>query len=278
MGTEQQVRDHYTHGTLFASIAAAMASAGIDIDSATVADLAQLDHFHGRGLLATKELLDSLDLARDCLVLDVGCGIGGPARYVADRFGCRVTGIDLTEEFCAVARRLNQIVGLDERITIEVGSATDLPFADGTFDAAYSQNVSMNIADKSRFYGEIFRVLKPGGVAAFAEIARGDGGDPVYPVPWSSNGSNSYLQTPDAAKQAIATAGYDLVSWRDHSETVIAANRAQRAQIARDGPPKLGPHILMGAGAREKMRNSAGNIEHGRVRPIDIVCRKPGGG
>ncbi len=278
MGSDQGVRYHYTHGMLFNAIRDALASAGIDIGSATVADLAQIDHFHGRGLAATEELLAKLELGPDNAVLDAGCGIGGPARYVADRFGCQVTGIDLTKEFCAVALRLNAIVGLDDRITIEVGSATALPFSESSFDAAYSQNVSMNIADKERFYGEIFRVLKPGGLAALAEIARGDGDEPVYPVPWSSDGSNSYLQTPDATRDAIAAAGFELVSWCDHSDTVIAANRAQRAQIARHGPPKLGPHILMGTDAREKMRNSAGNIEQGRVRPIDIVCRKPGGG
>ncbi len=275
MTPEQEVRDHYTHGTLFARIAEALDAAGIDIETASVADLAQFDHFHGRGLAATEELLAKIDLAPGTHVLDVGCGIGGPARYVAAHFGARVTGIDLTEEFCTVARRLNGIVGLDDRIAIEVGSATDLPFQRDTFDAAYSQNVSMNIRDKDRFYGEIFRVLKPGGAVALAEIALGDAGVPDYPVPWSSDGSNSFLQAPDAAKAALTAAGFEIVSWQDHSDAVIAANRAQRAAIKRDGPPMLGPHILMGDGAREKMRNSARNIEQGRTRPIDIVCRKP---
>jgi len=277
MDPEAQVSDHYTHGTLFEAIARALASAGIDIDAATVDQLAALDHFHGRGLAATEQLLGRLDIAPSNHVLDVGCGIGGPARYVATRFGCRVTGIDLTEEFCTVAGRLNAIVGLGDRITIEVGSATALPFTDAAFDAVFSQNVSMNIADKDRFYGEIFRVLKPGGVAALAEFARGAGDEPDYPVPWSSDGSNSFLQTPDAARDALTRAGFEIRAWSDHTETVIAANKAQREHITEHGPPRLGPHILMGNGAREKMRNSARNIEQGRVRPIDIVCRKPGG-
>jgi len=277
MDPEAQVGDHYTHGTLFEAIADALASAGIDIATATVDQLAELDHFHGRGLSATEELLGRLEIAPSSHVLDVGCGIGGPARYVATRFSCRVTGIDLTEEFCTVAGRLNAIVGLGERIAIEVGSATDLPFADAVFDAVYSQNVSMNIADKDRFYGEMFRVMKPGGVAALAEIARGAGAEPDYPVPWSSDGRNSFLQAPDAARDALTRAGFEIRAWRDLTETVLAANKAQRAHIAEHGPPRLGPHILMGDGAREKMRNSARNIEQGRVRPIDIICRKPGG-
>lgn len=277
MTADAEVRTHYTHGSLFDAIAAALADEGIDIHTASVEDLAPLDHFHGRGLQATEELLGGLSLSAADRVLDVGSGIGGPARYVVQRFGCGVTGIDLTDEFCAVARRLNEIVGLADRIVIEVGSATALPFEDDSFDAAFSQNVSMNVSDKHRFYGEIHRVVRPGGAVCLAEIALGQTGAPIYPVPWSSDGANSFLQAPEEALAVLEEVGFEILSWRDLTDQVIETNQAMRARIAREGPPRLGPHILMGEGAREKMRNSAQNVEEGRTRPIDILCRKPAG-
>ncbi|MGH8673024.1 MAG: class I SAM-dependent methyltransferase, partial [Burkholderiales bacterium] len=155
------VTTHYTRGDLLARLEAALRDDGVDPARPSLESLAPYDHFHGRGLEATKEMADSLEIAATDHLLDIGSGIGGPARYLSDRFGCRVTGIDLTTEFCEVARHLNRLLGIGDRVRFEQGDALEMPFADAAFDGAYSMNVSMNIADKAAFYREIRRVLKP---------------------------------------------------------------------------------------------------------------------
>ncbi len=147
MGTDSDISRHYTRGDLLERLHAALLGDDIDPDRPTIETLAPFDHFHGRGLEATEEVADVLAVATTDHLLDVGSGIGGPARYIADRFGCRVTGIDLTAEFCEVARHLTQMLGLEDRVTFEQGDALAMPFADASFDGAYSMNVSMNIAD-----------------------------------------------------------------------------------------------------------------------------------
>lgn len=275
MSEATPVGRHYGRGDLFETILAALEAAGIDPEAITADELAQFDHFHTRGLAATRELADRLDIAPEHHVLDIGSGIGGPARFLAARYGCRVTGIDLTEEFCAVARRLNQMVGLDERIEIRQGDACALPFAEAAFDRALAQNVAMNIADKARYYAEAFRVLKPGGLLATSEMTLGDGPAPLFPVPWSSDGSGSHLQSAEETRAAMARAGFEVVDCWDQTAAANAANQAMAELIAREGPPKLGRHILMGPDHQEKARNIALNVAEGRVRPVDFLCRKP---
>ena len=274
MSDEAAVDAHYTRGNLFEAIAAALTAAGKDLAQLTVGDLAPLDHFHGRGAAATAELAAGLEIAAGHHLLDIGCGIGGPARHMAAKFGCRVTGIDLTQVFCEVARRLTALVGLEVQVSIEQASALALPFGDAVFDGAYSQYVSMNIADKAGFYGEAWRVLKPGGRLALAELALGEAGDPVYPTPWSDDGTASFLQTAEQTAAALRAAGFEIISLEDKTPAALEAYRRQREEIAREGPPKLGVHVIMGASAKAKLRNAAQNVEEGRTRPIDIICRK----
>lgn len=154
---------HYGRGDLLGRLRAALLADGVDPDHPSVEALAPYDHFHGRGLEATEELADMLEVSASDHILDIGSGIGGPARYIARRFGARVTGIDLTAELCDVARHLTQVLGLEDRVDFKQGDALALPFADASFDGAYSMNVSMNIRDKAGFYAEIHRVLRPGG-------------------------------------------------------------------------------------------------------------------
>ena len=199
MGSDNRVADHYARDGLMEEIFAALQDEGKDIEQLTPADLAPIDHFHSRGLEATADLADSLAdavaIGPDSDVVDLGCGLGGPARYFASRFGCRVDGIDLTPEYCDLARRFNELTGLTDRVTIRQGSVLDLPHNDASFDAAYTQNVSMNIADRLGFYSEAYRVLKPGGVLAAAEMCYGSGGDVVYPVPWAETSATSHLMS-----------------------------------------------------------------------------------
>ena len=176
MSDTNAVSGHYTSGKLMERLKASLAEDGADPEQPTLEALAPYDHFHGRGLEATVELANELKIDSEHRILDIGCGIGGPARYMADRFGCQVTGIDLTAEFCDVARALNTAVNLSDRVTIEEGNALGMPFADGSFEGAYSMNVSMNIEDKDTLYREIHRVLKPRGWLALSELASASGG------------------------------------------------------------------------------------------------------
>lgn len=272
--TDNEVESHYSRGDMYQAITAALEAAGLDTANLTPEDLDPLEHFHGRGLAATADLAVSLAPAPEHEILDIGSGIGGPARYFARTFGCRMVGIDLTAEFCDVARRLNAAVGLADKITIEQASATDLPFDDGRFDAAYSQNVSMNIADKAALFGEAYRVLRPGAGFALSELALGDGGEVIYPAPWSSDGVHSFLLTEQQTVDALRQAGFEIVSVQDNSAAVRQFFEAQKEAVRRDGPPKLGNFILMGDNAKEKARNAMRNQVEGRTRPIEFLCRR----
>ena len=168
-----EISKHYERGDLLDRLRAALTDDGVDPDHPTVETLAPFDHFHGRGLDATQELANALNVSATDHILDVGSGIGGPARFMADRFGCRVTGIDLTGEFCEVARSLSRVLGLEGRVCFEQGDALAMPFSSASFDGAYSMNVSMNIAHKDRFYDEIYRVLRPGAWLVLSRSLRG---------------------------------------------------------------------------------------------------------
>jgi len=271
---DNEVETHYSRGDLYQAITNALVAAGKDLANLQPEDLDPVEHFHGRGVAATAELAASLEPLPEHEILDIGSGVGGPARYFARTFGCRVTGIDLTAEFCDVARRLNQAVGLADKVRIEQASATALPFEDGRFDAAYSQNVSMNIADKAAFFGEAHRVLRPGGAFALSELALGDGGAVLYPAPWSSDGVHSHLLTEQQTLEALGKAGFSVVSVQDYEQAMRDFYQAQRQAVRRDGPPKLGNFILMGDNAKEKARNAARNLEEGRAKALEFLCRR----
>ena len=197
MNSNRDIVTHYGSGHLLARLKAALTDDGVDPNHPTIDALAPYDQFHGRGLEATEEVARSMQAGPTDHILDIGSGIGGPARYFAHRFGCRVTGIDLTPEFCEVGDRLTQLLGLKDRVSLDVGDALAMPFADTSFDGAYSMNVSMNIADKAAFYREIFRVLKPGAWLVLSEIAKGERGELSYPTPWASSGRMSFMSTPE---------------------------------------------------------------------------------
>jgi len=273
--TASDVTRHYAGQDIADRILAALRDAqGGDV-AITPDTLAPLDHFHGRGLAATRELVQLLAPAPGEQLLDMGSGVGGPARWIAAHHGCHVTGIDLTPEFCTAARALNAAAGMTAQVTIVNGSATELPFPDGTFDRVYSQNVIMNIADKARFYGEARRVVKPGGVLAFSNVGLGPAGAPHYPVPWATTAATSFLSTPEETRAHMVAAGLEIISFRDTTEALRPGLIAFGEKVAREGLPRLGPHIFMGERMAEFQANSTRNLAEARTCLIEALVRRP---
>ena len=272
--TQRQVELHYAREGIAARILAVLKANG---DPPVTPDaLAPLDHFHSRGLQATKELAAMLAPRTGDQVLDIGCGIGGPARWIAANFGCKVTGIDLTAAFVAAATELIAACGLQDRVHVVQASAFDLPFPAGRFDRAYSQNVVMNIADKPAFYRQALRVLRPGGVLALANLCQGPGGPPIYPVPWADTPATSFLATPEQMRADLIAAGLEIVEFRDISAEIRAAQVAMRKKVEAEGLPPLGLHVLMGESFKERQINTTRSLEESRIASIEALVRKPG--
>jgi sarcosine/dimethylglycine N-methyltransferase len=261
------VRDHYRATGLTERLRTALAAFGPDEQRLTPQQLATLDQFHTRGLAATVELAKLAGIAADMSVLDVGSGLGGPARFLAATYGCQVTGVDLSEPFVDAARYLTERTAQSERLSFETASAVELPFDDGHFDIVLLQHVAMNISDRARLYREIRRVLKLSGRFAIYDVVL-NRGDPLYPVPWARTPATSFLLTAAATREAIEPAGFRTLAWQDDSE---AAN-AWFAQLRASGPPpspNLG--VVMGPDFVQLAANLGRNLMEGRLGILTAV-------
>jgi ubiquinone/menaquinone biosynthesis C-methylase UbiE len=270
------VERHYTRPNLENTILTALRNAGKNVDQLTVDDLAPIDEFHTRGREATANLASLLNnsLQPNFHVLDVGSGIGGPSRYLASRFGCRVIGLDLVEEYCHVADSLAKRVKLDGLLTYRQGDATHIPFDDATFDVVWTQHASMNIAYKKRFYSEMHRVLKPGGKLALYDVFKGNNNSIIddssssihFPVPWAPDSSISYLiLREDAHKLLSEVIGFKEVAWEDKTESVIDWIKQMIKRAQTNGPPQIGLHVLVGPHWGDLVKNLLKNLEEGRI-------------
>lgn len=271
----ESVSQQWGDGGVLGRILDAIQASGISPVNVSVEALAPVDHFHARGFLATKELADSLPIKTGDHLVDIGCGIGGPARYLADRFGCRVDGIDITEPFVVAANHLSELTGMLDRVTVRLGDGQSLPYQDLAFDGGYSQHVTMNVSDRDQFFAEAFRVLRPGAFFALTEHGLGDGGSLHHPVPWSDDGTHEHLMRPEETVQRLRSAGFDEIELTETGEKYLQGYRNAIALAERGELPRLGVHILLGDAAPAKTRNAARNIEEGRSRPVQIICRKP---
>lgn len=276
MAHDKLIADHWGKGDVYGRIVAALEKMSRPLDTVTMEDLTPVDHFHARGLAATVELADRLPVRAGQHILDIGCGLGGPARYMAKRFQCRVSGIDITGPFVEAGNKLTALLRMQDQVQIRLGDGQRLPYADASFDGAYTQHVTMNVSDRAGFFGEAWRVLKPGAFFALTEHGLGPKGDPYHPVPWSEDGSGAYLITPAETRACLEQAGFADIVMEDTGAQYVAGYRATIAKAEKGELPPLGVHILLGANAPEKTRNSARNIEEGRTHPLLVVCRKLG--
>ncbi len=275
MSNEDALADHWGEGDVYSLIVSALEKTSKSLDSLTVNDLAPIDHFHARGFPATVELGDRLPIKANQHILDIGCGLGGPARYLAQRFQCKVSGVDITTPFVEAANKLTHLLGMDDRVTIEYGDGHRLPYEDGVFDGAYTQHVTMNVADRAQFFAEAYRVLKPGVFFALTEQGLGLTGNPHYPLPWSEDGSGAYLVSPSETRALLEAAGFENIVVEDTGAKYLAAYKQAVERTAKGPLPPLGVHLLMGESTPQKIQNAARNIEEGRTHPVQVVCRKP---
>ncbi len=271
------VQRHYARRDLAGQIFDALKRAGADLDALTVDDLGPIDEFHIRGREATTELAELGALSPGTSVLDVGCGIGGASRVLAVGYGCRVTGIDLVGEYCRVATMLAARVCRGQSVRYCQASALGLPFGDATFDVVWTQHASMNIEDKQRFDGEMFRVVTPGGRLLLYDIVAGPGGPIHFPVPWARVPAISFLSTAEQVKDGLRAAGFDVTTWQDLTEPSREWFQKMRTRARVPAAPPSGPSILLGSDWKTMTGNMMTNFEENRVGVVRAVLSRPVG-
>jgi ubiquinone/menaquinone biosynthesis C-methylase UbiE len=272
MSIEHIVAQHYAHGSLEAAILKALEAAGKDQNQLSLKDLSPVDEFHIGGRLATVEFAKQLKLQPGMQVLDIGCGLGGASRYIAQEYQCAVAGIDLSDEYVQVANMLAERVKLDAKVRYQQGSALDLPFADASFDVAYMCHVGMNIEDKPRLFKEVRRVLRPAGVFGIYDAMLSVPGDLSYPVPWASSPAASFVVDAATYRRLLGAAGFEVLQERDRRAFALETFEQMRAKAA-SGPSPLGLHIVMGANAAAKVRNMMANVTASLIIPTELICR-----
>ncbi|MAJ11603.1 MAG: SAM-dependent methyltransferase [Thiotrichales bacterium] len=275
MNKELEVSTHYQHGSLIKVIEEGFNRQGKAPPDISLDDMSVIDEFHIGGRQASEEFLDQLRLQERSLVLDVGCGLGGPARFVASQFGCLVSGIDLTHEYVDTGNVLSNWVGLDKKVILQQGSATALPFPDGQFDAAYMMHVGMNIADKKSLFVEVFKVLKPDGIFGIYDVMQVGSGEMQYPAPWAASKNTSSLASPQGYQTGLKEAGFNILATRERGDFAVEFFENMKRRMAETtADPALGLHVLMGGDAKTKVANVLTSIKAGSIAPVEIIAQR----
>jgi ubiquinone/menaquinone biosynthesis C-methylase UbiE len=265
------VQAHWTRPGVLARIDAALTELGHDPQNLSPDILATIEHLHSGGLNTTLDQAERIALTEESRVLDIGCGIGGPARYLAYRYSCRVDGIDLTPELIETGQVLTERCGLVDRVMLRLGDALHLPYPDQTFDVVWCQNVTMNIADKAGFLAGVYRVLKPGGLFTSTEYSVGPGGDIIFPVPWAYDASINFLEPEDVMRAQYQTAGFRILEWMNYSDSVIEHYEKMLSAPSN----KLTNRLILGDDAPERQRNSQRNLIERRTIYWMITAERP---
>lgn len=271
----KHIHSYYSPNDLYNKIVEGLVELGKDLSSVTLDDLQPVDEFHIRGDTATRELIELARFTPDMHILDVGCGIGGSTRRLSHETGCRVTGIDLSDEYIDTAERLTQLLNMEERVKFHATSALALPFDDNSFDGVWSLQMNMNIEDKMSWMEETCRVLKPGGRAIIYEVCGNKNSPLHFPVPWAQDSSMSFLVPPDAFRDVIESAGFDIVSWTDKTDLAQQAFANAKEPVGEPNLPVLGVYLLVGNDIQTKAYNLHRNLDEQRVSLIETVAVKP---
>lgn len=275
MVSDKAISEHYFQGELLQSIQSSINELGKTIDSVTIEDLAPVDEFHIGGRVATENLLNQLGLSEQHHILDVGCGLGGAARFVASKYNSQVTGIDLTEEYVETGKSLSAWLKLDKKIALQQGNATAMPFQDESFDSGYMLHVGMNIEDKDLLFKEVFRVLRPGSSFGVYDVMRINEGELAYPVPWATGKSMSRLATPSQYKKILKNTGF-VVS-KENNRRDFALDffmKLHDKTEANSSFSSLGLHTLMKKSSSIKVKNMINNVASGYIAPVEIIVHK----
>jgi SAM-dependent methyltransferase len=266
------VESHYYQEGIFEHIFELLKEQGRD--KITLEDLTQVDEFHVRGAEVSLELAAEAGFDKDAHVLDVGCGLGGPCRMIAAKYGCKITGIDLTEEFIRTAQLLSLEVGLQNLTTFVAGNALHLPFENESFDVVWTQHVQMNIENKIAFYSEIKRVLKKGGRFIYYDIFSINHELIYFPVPWATDQSLSFLITVHELNQLLSETGFTKIKIKDQTPDAINFFIKLKDKTAKEGPPKVGIFVLMGESTNEKLSCLVRNIRENKIELQSGIYRK----
>jgi ubiquinone/menaquinone biosynthesis C-methylase UbiE len=267
------IASHYTgDGELADRISESLQNSGKHLDRLKTRDLAPVDEFHIRGRPATIELAEQLSLHPEAMVLDIGSGLGGPARTIAETFECNVTGIDLTPEFCETANVMSNWVALGDKVNFLQGDATALPFEDDSFDAAITIHVAMNIARKDLMYAEANRVLRSGGRFGVYDVIQGEGGDIFLPVPWARTQEISHLSTSSEVRKLLNDAGFSIISEKDSSEESLEWFKHLTRKITERDAPAVSFTQFLGSDFKKMAQNQVRNLEDRRIRTYSFIC------
>jgi SAM-dependent methyltransferase len=263
----QTIKAYWGRNGLGPAILEALAALGKDLEALTIDDLAPLDQFHGGGKGATMRLARLAGLAPGMHVLDVGGGLGGPARTLAVECGCYVTVIDLTESYVRAAEALTTHLGLGGRVTHQIGNALELPFDDGLFDVLWTQNSGMNIAAKEQLYAGFHRVLRPGGQLALQEPMAGPMQPPIFPLMWARDATTNFLRTPMEMRALIEAAGFRASAWDDVTAETSGASTTYSTHSIQ--------YLVMGDMLPAITHNGRRNRDEGRVVMVQAVFDRP---
>lgn len=256
----QSIEKHYHKHELYEDIVKRLEEHGTDLNNVKRSDIAGVDEFHVRGAEVSKELSTYINL-HGADVLDIGCGLGGPCRMLADEFGCTTTGIDLSAEYVRTANELSRLVKLEDRTTFIQGDATNLPFDSDSFEVVWSQHVQMNVQNKELFYSEVERVLKPGGHFLYYDIFQNKDGEVTYPMPWASTANQSFLIKVGELEQTLTRLGFSKTISTNQTLAGIGFFDDSVAKLKEFGPPKIGLNVLMGKTTKPKLMNLLAHLK-----------------